>query len=310
MCYSAMVRKDIERIARQFGAKVDMESFKALYQMRAKDPELKIPSGMDEFFLGQSGASAKAIKSEIADFQKQEIKRVRAEIEEATAELEELEAKQKKKPTKTCEKAIGVKQRKIEKLLSTEKRLSGRGSTSKSDGYRIYPGYFAPVIVVDGKSRIIQPMRYRILPATGVEIPTKYNVFNARRDSLTDARTWKAIFGKKHAIFPFVKFFEWVEDKKGRKHELFFEPEGFEDMWAASLFEECKRDKVGLIRSFAMVTDDPPPEVAEAGHDRCPVFLDDSYMDIWLNPKGKKLEELDELLDHKQKTYYAHQIAA
>jgi len=163
--------------------------------------------------------------------------------------------------------------------------------------------------------RELLPMRYRLLPpascllpSTDVEVPPQYNVFNARRDSLRSARSWKPIFGSKHAIFPFEKFYEWVE-REGRKVELIFAPDGYPEMWAASLFEETKtRD--GVIRSFAMVTDDPPPEVATAGHDRCPVFLREDLIDEWLQPEETGLDRLDSLLDYKQPAYFSNAMAA
>jgi hypothetical protein len=55
----------------------------------------------------------------------------------------------------------------------------------------------------------------------------------------------------------------------------------------------------GLLRSFAMVTDEPPQEIAQAGHDRCPIFLREDLMDVWLNPKGKPLKELHAVLGEK-----------
>lgn len=140
-------------------------------------------------------------------------------------------------------------------------------------------------------------------------MPSQYNVFNARRDSLQSARTWKPLFGHNHAIFPFERFFEWVE-RDGKKVEVSFTPEGYDSMWAASLYDEYRHPQLGLIRSFAMVTDEPPAEVSAAGHDRCPVFLDAGCIDQWLSPKGQSLEQLDSLLDHKQRTYYAHAVAA
>lgn len=89
-------------------------------------------------------------------------------------------------------------------------------------------------------------MRYRILPKNGVEIPPRYNVFNVRRDSLLKAKSWKQILGKQHAIFPFLKFYEWVEQNK-KKTEICFSPEGLDGMWAASLLEERHDPKLGLI---------------------------------------------------------------
>jgi putative SOS response-associated peptidase YedK len=59
-----------------------------------------------------------------------------------------------------------------------------------------------------------------------------------------------------------------------------------------------------------LITDDPPPEVAATGHDRCPIFLKERHIDAWLNPRGKSDQELFSLLDDRERPYYAHRIAA
>lgn len=123
------------------------------------------------------------------------------------------------------------------------------------------------------------------------------------------ARNWKPLFGIQHAIFPFDNFFEWVE-REGKSTEIKFNPDGHDGMHAASLYEIYQHPTLGEIRSFSMVTDNPPPEVAAAGHDRCPVFLAYDRVGQWLNPTGQKLAQLDELLDHKERTYYSHALAA
>lgn len=308
MCYSAMVRQDMDKIARHFRAKVNYESFAKLYAMRTKNLDLVIPAGMDEFFEEKDDRFSKSIRTSIKSFKELEDRRCRQELKDIESEILELESKLRVKFTKTAEKILGVRGRQKEKLLKEIKRMA-KSNDKKIGDYRIYPKYFAPVVIADGKDRMIVPMRYRILPSTGVEIPMKYNLFNARRDSLQDRRTWKPLFGKKHVIFPFLKFYEWVEPKPGIKKELFFTPDGFESMWAASLYEEYKSPG-GDIFSFAMVTDEPPPEVAAAGHDRCPVFLDEEHLEPWLHPAKLSIKELDGLLDHKQETYYSHTQAA
>ena len=92
-----------------------------------------------------------------------------------------------------------------------------------------------PVVQLDAGKRVVRPMRYRVLPKNGVEYPTKYNVFNARRNSIFDPtpagerdKIWKSMIGKTHAVFPFVRFYEWVEDESGKKVEIFFSAKGFE----------------------------------------------------------------------------------
>ena len=161
------------------------------------------------------------------------------------------------------------------------------------------------MIVWDGKERKLKPMRYRVQSADGGEVPAKYNVFNARRDSLQS--TWLPLFGHTHALFPFTRFYEWVE-RDGKKAEIYFAPKDRDIMWAASLY--CLPNKLNSIYSFAMVTDDPPPEVAAAGHDRCPIFLSADQVSAWLNPQIHAKEKLIELLQKKENTIYLTDLAA
>jgi putative SOS response-associated peptidase YedK len=177
--------------------------------------------------------------------------------------------------------------------------------------YRIYPKYFAPLILVERGERKTVPARYRVLPRSGVEYPDNYNTYNAVREMLTVRKTWKPLFGKQHALFPFLRFYEWLKNPKtGKTEEVSFTPAGFERMWAASLYEEYDDPEIGKIRSFAMVTDLPPPEVAEAGHDRCPIFLREDCIDEWLRPDGKSVEELDRILGQKRDAYFENSMVA
>lgn len=302
-----MVRSDLSKLARQMGASIDTEAFVRLYAMREKNINLKIPFGMAAYFLNEGGSAGRSIINSIKSYNLLEEARRKQELDDIEAEISEIELRLKNKITKTQQKALEVKCRKRDKVLA---KVGGvEDETTVKDTYRIYPFYFAPVVRIEKNKRIITPMRYRILPRTGVEIPTKYNVFNARRNSLFKAATWKQSFGKYHAVFPFLKFFEWVEHAS-EKVEVGFSPDGFDSMWAASLYEEYKDRNLGLIRSFAMITDEPPPEVAAAGHDRCPVFLNQSLLDEWLRPELKQPEELERLLDFKEPTYYSHLKAA
>lgn len=302
MCYSSLVNRELKKTAARHRAKINIDAFVDLYAMRVKNPALKIPLGMDDGAIDLGGMAGKSIAKHIRDFRTGEDARVAQALSDLHAEIAELEAKLAVKITKTAQDKLDAKLRKREKLIKPVADLSN------SDTYRIYPFYFAPVVVNDGAGRELIPMRFRVLPRYGIEIPANKNVFNARRDSLQIKRTWIPLFGKQHAVFPFHKFYEWVEPN-GRKVELSFSPDGYDDMWAVSLYEECKTEH-GIIRSFAMITDMPPSEISAAGHDRVPVFLDEKLIDAWLLPAGKTLVELDAMLDNKQPTYYSHTLAA
>ena len=62
--------------------------------------------------------------------------------------------------------------------------------------------------------------------------------------------------------------------------------------------------------SFAAITDDPPPEVAAAGHDRCIIPIKPEYVDAWLNPNAKHLAAQYAILDDRERPYYEHRLAA
>jgi len=56
--------------------------------------------------------------------------------------------------------------------------------------------------------------------------------------------------------------------------------------------------------------DDPPPEVAAAGHDRCVIPIKPEYVDAWLNPDPANLKALYAILDDRERPYYEHRLAA
>ena len=64
------------------------------------------------------------------------------------------------------------------------------------------------------------------------------------------------------------------------------------------------------LLSFAAITDEPPAEVAAAGHDRCLVPIKPENVDTWLNPQGQSLDALDAILEDKEHPYYEHRLAA
>lgn len=180
----------------------------------------------------------------------------------------------------------------------------------EEDG-RIYPGTFTFVMVNQDGARKLLPMRYRLRPkGSEAEIPTKFNVFNARLDSLENRSTWKPLFMKQHGLLPFKQFYEWVEDAQDKRLISFFS-DRHEIMWAPCVWDywENKNEGVGMY-SFALITDEPPEEISQAGHDRCPIFLREDLIDGWLSPEGKSKSEIYRLLKNKQSVFYLNKFCS
>ncbi len=193
-------------------------------------------------------------------------------------------------------------------LLGLKRKSRSLFFKESAEDSRIYPGYFAPVIVWENGVRQIRPMRYRVRPrGSAEEIPSKFNVFNARLDSLEKRRTWRGLFMRKHALFPFYRFYEWLTNERGKKRLVEFSPRGCDRMWAPALYDTwVSRDNEMSFHSFALITDVPPPEIEEQGHDRCPIFLRETLIDDWLRPEGKSAAHYYELLTNKEIVYYSH----
>ena len=77
----------------------------------------------------------------------------------------------------------------------------------------------------------------------------------------------------------------------------------------ACLWSHWQEGEESLL-SFAAVTDDPPAEIAAAGHDRCIIPIKPGNVDGWLSPQGRPLAEQYAILDDRERPYYEHRLAA
>lgn len=64
------------------------------------------------------------------------------------------------------------------------------------------------------------------------------------------------------------------------------------------------------LLSFAAITDEPPPEVEAAGHDRCIIPIKPENIAAWLNPTSSDLDAMYAILEDRDRPYYEHRLAA
>lgn len=186
---------------------------------------------------------------------------------------------------------------------------------------RIFSKVWAPIICDVRGQREIRPMRYQLLPSfctedkymrtdekTGRQVEIK-NTFNARLDSLMKARAWQKPFMRFHAMLPVKKFYEWVP-RDGHKAMIEFFPEDEEYMLVPCLYDNWySQDKTEIIQSFAIITDDPRPEIEQMGHDRTPINIDEENLAKWLNPENSELDDIINLLKSPKHPHYSHKWA-
>lgn len=322
MCYSAQIEADYDKFVRTYGAIISLKRFVELFWEKRKDGGwTKIPKAMREAFRKPHGEEGFELAKIVAEGDRELEEKLKAEHAAQTERLAKAEAVLSgPKPTKKAaedqriaKKKIKAAERNLEDLLRRE---------PEPDDSRIYPGSYAPVMVEKDGQRIVVPMRYQCrLPGWDEKIERKYpGTYNARRDKLEE--TWGKLFGHHHGIMIVTKFYENVSRHKmegrelrpGEEEEnviLEFDPQPPQEMLIACLWNMSPHGDHGTdLFSFAAITDEPPPEVIEAGHDRCIIPIKPEHIDAWLSPDPTNLEALYAILDDRARPYYAHRLAA
>lgn len=309
MCYSAEAWQDYRLYVEEFGADLSIQDFVDLYGNRGRKAKVRTAKGMDDALAADTSPRLQEIRDLIATGRDLEEARLHQEIAKQRARRDAANAALAKKTTATAAKELDVSTRMLgaaEFKLQEVRRRDGSDRDS-----RIYPGTYGLLMTSEGGRRLVRPMRYQCRPAgVPAEYDRKYpGTYNARRSSL--GGFWKRQFGHTHGIMVVKAFYEHVAGPAGNQ-VLRFQPRTAEPMLVACLWSKWS-DPAGIepdLLSFAAITDEPEPEVAQAGHDRTIINIRPENIDAWLNPQGRSQAELESILEEKQHPFYEHAIAA
>jgi putative SOS response-associated peptidase YedK len=307
-----MVVENWKSFLRDTQVKLSIHDFHRLYVLRNErgEAEFKIPRGYVREFSGDT-PEEQAIRDADATFRRLKIADIEATIFEQRKRIADAERKLAVKATKTAAESKRIGEGKVEKCLSD---LAALKDTSRHRyDYRAYPSGYVPVIIRRAGELLMIPARYRCRPpGKPAFIDKQLDLYNARRDGLTERATWRPLFGTSHAILPATRFYENVRDAENKNHVLEFVPKDGSVMLIACLYAEWVNpaDPDDVLPSVAAITDEPAPEVAAAGHDRTVINLTWEAAINWLSPEGRSPEELQALLDQRQRPYYEHREAA
>lgn len=329
MCYSAQIWQDYRQYVRHYGAALSLAEFTDLYWRRAQGGKIRIAKAMhDAFASAPPDAAAPAgpsIAESIAAHDAGETARLEQELFVQRKRLADAERTLATRPTKRAAEHQRIATAKI--AWCREKLSDLHRSALTVEDARIFPGTYAMVMTHDGGRRTVRPMRYGCRPAGK---PAAYDrqfpgTYNARRDNLRGF--WRGQFGVTHGVVVLQSFFENVPRHRAEHRDLQagespstvvlqFRPEPAQDLLVACLWSHWTPPRHGPdatqpeLLSFAAITDEPPPEVAAAGHDRCVIAIRPENLDAWLNPAGRSDAELDALLADRAPLTYAHRLAA
>ncbi|MDH0866187.1 SOS response-associated peptidase family protein [Mitsuaria sp. GD03876] len=307
MCYSARIRQEWKTFCTRLGVRISLAEYVELFWERADGRKLPIPKAMEAMVAEPATDEERRAREAVLAYRASRTREVEQELFELRRRVADAERKLADKPTKAAEDSRRIALGKIDQRLRWLGDL-GRDAPTQEQDARIYPGWYVPVLVMENGERVLKPMRYQCRPAGKPAFhDTRYpGAYNARRDSLDGY--WKGLFGVSHGVMVASAFYENVE-RDGRKQVLEFSPQGAGDLLVACLWSRWEAPGEPTLLSFAAITDEPPPEVAATGHDRCVIPLKEAHLDAWLDPKGD-LDAMQRILDDRERPYYEHRLAA
>jgi len=308
MCYSAQIQAAYMKYLRETGAEMDIDQFVEIFGARVSDSSIRIPRAVERWFDEPKSDGERKIKESIGQFRAAEITKLEREVFAQKKRLADAERTLASKPTKAAAESQRIAGNKIEQAMTRLDRL--KATKPHVAEARIFPMHYAPIVLQDGARRVMRLGRYHCRkPGEAEFIDRKLpGLYNARRDSL--GKYWQGLFGVSHAVMMVESFFENV-DRDGKNQVLHFVPRPANTMLIACLAATWKDPKGGRpLLSFAAITDEPPAEVAAAGHDRMIINLKPEHLDAWLSPQGRSSDELQAILSDRQTPYYEHEVMA
>lgn len=308
MCYSAKVTQSLKEYLRLTGAVADLAQIETVLERRLTDSAVRIPRGFERNFDEPKSEQEQRIRSLLDRYRDDNVTRLEQDVFTQKKRLADAQRKLQEKETKSARNDARIASNKIE--TSLQKLTLLKGSQPHKNDDRIFPMSYAHIVVeVDGK-RLVRLARYHLRPAgKRASIDRQFpGLYNARRDNLE--KFWRQQFAHKHALMLTTSFFENV-DRDGHNVVLHFQPQPAQLMWIACLYDEWQDPEDGTsLLSFAAVTDEPPVEVRDAGHDRMIINIQPMNADRWLNPATCTTDELQAILTDRQAPYYEHAVAA
>jgi putative SOS response-associated peptidase YedK len=311
MCYSATIEGDLREYERAYGAALMLDSFAMLFRQRVHDDSILIPKCIELAFESPRDRQEAEIKQMIVEYRTRRTRELEQEIFKQKSRLATAERRLRSKATQAVLDELRVATYRIEKLVGDIRDVNR--TDRREEDRRIFPFYYAPIVIDEGTGRHTVPARYHCRPAGK---PAAYDreydgSYAAARPSLQDF--WRAQYGKTHGILRINSFYETVNRHKYEQRALVaeertqdltlvFSPRPHIPMHVPCIWSRWDRS----LLSFAIVTDRPSAEIVATGVERCPIALRRASVERWLDVNNN-VDAFQQALDECERPYYQHQ---
>ena len=166
--------------------------------------------------------------------------------------------------------------------------------------YNVTPRAEVPVVAERGGRRVLDLVRWGLVPSWAKDLSVGDRMINARADRLSKSNAYKRPFERRRCIIAADGFYEWqaVTGKK-QKQPWFIrrrdgEPIAFAGLWEI-WHDRSLGDDAPRVRTCTIITTEPN-DLMRPIHDRMPVILPESAWDTWLDTENRDVQTLRQLL--------------
>ncbi len=149
--------------------------------------------------------------------------------------------------------------------------------------YNIAPTQQLLTVTNEDGERVIEPMRWGLIPSwakDGQKLPLN---INARDDRMATGGFWRRPLRRQRCLIPADGYYEWTGPKKNRT-PVYIRRKDEGLIAFAGLFDVWRHPNTGEVtRSCAIVTTSPSPSL-EPIHNRMPAILSNEAEALWLDP--------------------------
>jgi putative SOS response-associated peptidase YedK len=141
-------------------------------------------------------------------------------------------------------------------------------------------------------------MRWGLVPWFSKDPRTKYNMINARAETVAENNAYKGPFQRRRCLIPADSFYEWrkLEGKRKQPMRIMLksgEPFAFAGIWEAW---RDKTDPEGEPLLSCSIITTVANSLVEPIHDRMPVILPPDLYRDWVEPSNQDTAALREML--------------
>ena len=163
---------------------------------------------------------------------------------------------------------IKIDEEEIQEILTAAEDSTNENLDQPSftfSGGEVYPGNIVPVIKASG-------VRYMTWGFPSI-VSNRPPHINARSETAMNSKTFGEAMAGRRCVVPASAYFEWKQTGKKHKEKYEFTLPGRVPLYMAGIYSTDGR--------FAILTRDAAPAIMQI-HDRMPVILPKSLIDVWL----------------------------